>query len=210
MPSLSRRCAMKRRIAFLFSFLSLFLIVATADSYQIIRVNLPTIVSKSEVAFKGKCESFEVKKIYPPNNPQGLIVTHYVFSVADCLKGECGSRFEYDQWGAPKREAKALGVPYAVGFAQFNTGSDYVVFWTSRTKLGLRAPMGMQQGVFKVDVKDGRETVVNSFSNSNLFKGLPKTQTVSKALKAANIDENSPPSGPMLYDDFKKVVDMLK
>lgn len=199
---------MKLKIAFVFAFI---LVSFFSEAYQIIEMNLWAIIQNSEIAFRGKCESSKVMKIYPSGNSQGLEVTNYVFSVTECMKGECGSKFEFNQYGVSKSEAKELRAPHAVGFTEFEAGKEYVVFLTSKTNIGVRAPTGMQGGVFNVTyASDGSAKVVNGFANSNLFKGLPKTKSVTKALKAVNIDESAPPSGPLSYGDLKKMVDVLK
>ena len=199
---------MKSKISLFFGVLCAMFLAFDAVAYQIIETNLPTIVSNSSVAFRGKCESREVKTV-----EQGTmtgVVTHYVFTVTEVMKGEIGNRFEFDVWGATRADAKKTGAPYAVGFVQFDPGREYVVFLTGPTDLGVYAPMGMALGVFNVTYSaEGRAMVVNSFKNSNLFKGA-KSARFTKAIKAANIDEKSPPAGPLPYDDFKKMVDVLK
>lgn len=182
--------------------LSLFPIAET-NSYQAIPISLETVISKSDIAFKGICEAREVRVIYP--NGRGITVTHYSFSVSDVLKGNVPVHFEFDQYGAPSRkEAQTAGAFYAAGFVQFEPQKEYVVFLSELTRLGVRAPIGMYEGVFDVVSVDQKETVINKFSNRRLF-GKIKTAK----LKAAKINLNTLTNGPIEYADFKKIVGTL-
>jgi hypothetical protein len=194
-------------------FACLFLISYRAAGYIVVETNLPDIVANSDVAFRGICETREVKTIYPPASPNGIVVTHYKFKVMEALKGDPGETFEFDLYGvASRKEARSLGAPFAVGFMQFDPGKEYVVFLGSPSpKSGLRAPYGMEQGVFNVIyTADGKAAVVNSYKNANLFKNIRVNKTMNKALKAGNVNLAEPPAGPMSYDDFKAVVENLK
>lgn len=181
--------------------------------YVVIETNLPDIVANSDVAFRGICEIREVRTIYPPATPNGIVVTHYKFKVLETLKGTIGSSFEFDLYGVASRdEARNLGAPFAVGFMQFDPGKEYVVFLGSPSpRSGLSAPYGMEQGVFNVIyTAEGKATVVNSYKNANLFKNVRVNKSMTKALKAGNVNLAEPPAGPMSYDDFKAVVENLK
>lgn len=180
--------------------------------YVVVETNLPTIVANSE-AFRGICLEREVRTIYPPATPNGIVVTHYKFKVLEVLRGTLGDTIEFDMFGvASGDEARKLGAPFAVGFMQFDPGKEYVVFLGSPSpKSGLRAPYGMEQGVFNVIyTAEGQATVVNSYNNANLFKNIRVNKAMNKALKAGNVNLAEPPTGPMSYDDFKAVVENLR
>jgi len=185
--------------------------VFVSEGYQIIEMNLPAIVSNAEIGFRGVCEKREVRTIYPVSAPTGVIVTHYVFAIKEMLKGKAENPFEVDQYGVSRAEAIKMGAPYAVGFTQFEPGKEYVVYWSEMSRLGVRTPLGMDQGVFDIVYDNkGRTMVVNKFSNANLFKQISKGSPVTKTLKSVNIDVSNPPKGPISYDDFKTIVENLK
>jgi len=201
----------KRLILTVFVFLSLIFPAVTANSDQIVSINLSTIVSSSDVAFRGKCESKEEKIIYPEKYPNGLGIAHYVFLVEDVLiKGDLkvGDHFAFDQINETRESARAKGIPY-VGTVRYEVEKVYTVFLSKPSSIGLRFPPGADQSVFNVITDaSGKTTVVNTKSNKGLFNALP-VQSV-KVLKSVNIDERNPPSGPINYDDFKTIVEGMQ
>jgi len=200
----------KKMILTVFVLLSLIFPVVTANSDQIISINLSTIVSSSDVAFKGKCESKEAKIIYPEKYPNGLGTAHYVFLVEDVLKGDVkvGDHFAFDQINETRESSRAKGIPY-VGTVSYEVGKVYTVFLSKPSSIGLRFPPGADQSVFNVITDaSGKTTIVNTKSNKGLFNALP-VQSV-KVLKSVNIDERNPPSGPINYDDFKTIVEGMQ
>lgn len=203
---------MKKRIIIAFGLVALLWPIINANAYMIVEVNLPSIVFHAELAFKGVCQEKEERIIFPKTAPNGIVVTHYKFQVNDVLKGEVPGVFEFDQYGvATKEQAAKLGAPFAVGFIQFEPGKEYVVFLSGTTRLGVRAPVGIEQGVFFVIYTDaGKATVINRFANKNLFINLPLDKGMTKALKSINVDPKNPPVGPLDYDDFKSMVEVFK
>lgn len=197
---------MRKRIAF-FLAAAVVLFAFSSSAYQVVPMNLEQIISKAAIVFRGVCKSKEVRTIHPAAAPGGVLVTHYVFSVTETLKGTALP--EFDQYGVPKVEAQKMGVPYAVGFMEYKPGQEYVVALTGPTDLGVYAPMGMAQGVFDVRYDAaGKAVVVNGFSNANLFNG--KGAGLTKALKATKMDAKEANGKPVSYDDFKKMVDVIK
>lgn len=203
---------MKIRIVFIFGLICLVIPVLGANSYQMIEQDLESITRHSSIILRGVCQNRMTKMIYPETAPRGIMVTHYVFSMMEALKGSPSNPFEFDVYGTSRQEALETGTPYAVGFYQFEVGKEYVVFLTGPSSIGVYAPMGMTQGVFDVVYSEaGKATVVNNYSNKSLFRGMTKTTKGAKAMKAAGIDASSgSPKGPLLYEDLKRLVNVLQ
>lgn len=203
---------MKKRIIIILGVIAIIWPVFNANAYMIVEVNLPTIVRNAELGFMGICLEKEVRTIYPEAAPNGIPVTHYKFKVLDVLKGDVPEVFEFDQYGvASPEEARKTGALFAVGSFNFEPGKEYVVYLSGASKLGVRTPMGIEQGVFNVVYsQEGKAQVVNRFSNKNLFKGVRSTKGFTKAMKAGNINPSNPPTGPIDYESFKAMVKALK
>jgi len=200
--------------------ISILFVLAVAISFvsnadMVLEINFPTIISHSQIVFRGVFEESE-----PVELPGKLFVTKNKFRVIDIIKGEDeilkqGSKeyLEFYQYGLSKKESQKRGMSFAVNFPEFKPGSELVICLSKLSEKPLagdvrvRDILGFSQGVFNVEYDaDGKANIVNSFSNKNLFKNLPKSQGVSKVLKAGNIDVSNPPSGPISYDSFKAMV----
>ena len=112
-----------------------------ADAAQVLSINLGQTVSGADVAFSGICTSE-----YPFKMDNGLFVTTYEFSVLDDLTGNAGEVFSYTQFGATLENSKKFDAPYIYGMPHYKVGEEYLIFLTAETKLGLRAPVGLEQG----------------------------------------------------------------
>lgn len=208
---LTRRCAVKIRILFFLACFLFPLFVSNADMI-VKKYNLHTIVSESDIAFRGVCKSREVTT-YPPGSPKPLVATYYVFSILERFKGpvEVGKDFSFYQFGASGADAQKAGVPVTRGVARFDLNKEYFLFLNGPTSIGFYAPRGLSQSVFNVKyAPDGTASVENPMSNENLFQGLPKSMSVSKAIKAGNVDPATFQKGAIPLDDFRNMVNMLK
>jgi hypothetical protein len=166
---------------------------------------------KADVAFTGVCTKAEASVMERQGKPGGILVTRYTFEVSDVMKGDVSKTFSFVQWGATREEATRLGKAFVYGPPLYNVGGEYTLFLTSESRLGLRAPVGLGQGKFSViRGPQGKAMVVNEFNNRSLFRNLPQTKAMTKALGAGGIKAGvTAPTGPMDYDSFKAVVEGL-
>lgn len=54
---------------------------------------------------------------------------------------------------------------------RLNVGSDYLLFLTPESSVGLTAPIGLGQGSFSIYTQDKEEWAKNEFNNAGLFDG---------------------------------------
>jgi len=180
-----------------------------AQANQAIATNIDDLM-KADVAFTGVCTKAEAGTVERPKG--SILVTRYTFAVSDALKGDVAGTFSFTQWGATREDAARLGKPFVYGPPLYDVGKEYTLFLTSESRLGLRSPVGLAQGKFEViRGPEGKAMVVNEFNNKSLFRNLPQTKAMTKALSAGGIEAGvAAPSGPMDYESFKAVIEGLK
>ncbi len=203
-----------RRIILIFAGICLIFtaLIQAEDGWtnQAVSINI-TELMQADVAFTGTCTKAESQIMQKPGIKGGLLVTTYTFNVTEVLKGDVPSTFSFAQWGAPRDEAYRLGKPIIYGPPLYEIGKEYTLFLTSTSRLGLRAPVGLVQGQFTV-VKgpEGKVQVVNGIGNKGLFRNLPTTKAMTKALSAGGIQRGvEVPEGPMDYASFTEIVKQL-
>lgn len=181
-----------------------FLMVAPrALASDVIPVNLEEMVSRSDVAFTGKCVSATAKV-------QGrFVVTTYTFQVDEVLKGDVPATYTFTQLGASKEEAVRLRTPSVSGFPVYKVNSVYTLFLGKASSIGLQSPVGVTQGVVNVTTAaDGSRQIQGAAGNEMLFRGMKVTPAVSKALSTGGTAENA--SGTVDYKSFVEMVKQLR
>lgn len=176
------------------AFLCLFLFaISVADAATVLPVNLEKMVAGSEVVFRGRCLGTT-----PKRSLNGIFATKYAFEVSEVLKGDVKERFEFTQVGGSLSNSEKFNAPYIYGMPLYKVGSEYLVFLSEETSLGLRAPVGIDQGAFKVSLSaDGSTKISNGRGNKNLFTGAAGA-SLAKSIKASGVSVLSP--GPIDYD----------
>lgn len=201
------------RIKLTFAVLSLLMVmgfVRTSSANQAIGLNI-TDLMKAKVVFTGVCTTAESSIKTREGKPGGILVTRYTFDVSDVLKGDVPKTFSFTQWGAPRAEAKRLKRGFIYGPPLYQVGKEYTLFLSSESNLGLRAPIGSGEGKFQV-IKgpQGKSMVVNDYGNNTVFRNLPQTKGMTKALSAGGVKADAlAPTGPIDYDTFKAIVESL-
>lgn len=183
--------------------------IAPAD--QALDISMEDL-ARCELAFRGRLVKAEASLLYKEGFKGGMAVTNYTFDVSDVLKGDVPKTFSFTQAGASQVDSKKLGKPFIYGAPTYVVGKEYVLFLTKENKLGLRAPVGLKSGKFQVTVMpDGKAMVANEFSNKAVFKNLPQTKAMTKALSTGGIKSGAQPTtGPVDYDAFKAVFEGLE
>jgi len=172
--------------------ISLFAIFV-ADAATILPVNLEEMVAGSDVVFRGRCLGVAPKRL-----PNGIFATKYTFEISEVLKGDIREELEFTQVGGSLSNSKKFNAPYIYGMPLYKVGSEYLVFLSEETSLGLRAPVGIDQGAFKVSLSaDGSTKISNGRGNKNLFTGAAGA-SLAKSIKASGVSVLSP--GPIDYD----------
>ena len=70
---------------------------------------------------------------------------------------------------APTRHGDAVRFPALPELPSLSVGSDYLLFSSPASKIGLSATIGLGQGCFEILEKDGIAHAVNGFDNAGLF-----------------------------------------
>ena len=88
----------------------------------------------------------------------GIPATWVTLDVAECLKGEVGPRLVFKQVGvpAPLADGTLLRVP---GLPRYRAGDEVVLFLHHPSGRGFTSPVGLQQGLYRVDRRDGEKVV---------------------------------------------------
>lgn len=189
---------MKSFKSFVFFLLFLFVQVPASQSRDI---NLEQLVSKADAIFSGRCISAKEETIKSDQFPSGIVTTRYFFQVEKSIKGAAvaGKEFSFAVTGGSKPKE---GQPAVMGMPRFSEGKDYLLFLTSESKLGVRAPIGLWHGKFDVVEEGGKMVVKNRYDNKNLFMGVP-TSKMTKGVSSSS-------SGPIPLDDFVKIIEEMK
>lgn len=164
----------------------------------------------AELIFTGTCTAADAGFL---RGNKGMVITTYTFKVqpANVVKGSVPSEFTFRQVGASPENLAKLGSIFKANTPSYEVGKDYLLFVTSETNLSLRTTVGFGAGSFSVVTDaNGKKTVVNAAGNSNLFKDVPQTKSMTKAMSAGGVSAGAKTSGPMDYDSFIKMVKELK
>jgi len=194
-------------VVFVFSMI----ISSTARSAAVLPVAMDDLVKKTNVAFAGKCIDAVPETVYAGDAKSKIPVAVYTFEIKqeDVLKGNVPEMFTFKQWGVSADSASKLRLPNPIGVPTYKVGLRYTLFLTAKTKLGLRAPIGLGRGAFRMfSGNDGKIKIMNSYGNRGLFDGKTSPR-LKKALSVQGANA-SKMHGPMDYDALKNMVKALK
>ncbi len=166
-----------------------------------VKMNLAELVSRSRRIFAGKCVAAESDYVVAPGGVR-LAVTKYTFEIRRALKGSLGQTLQIRQLRSAAVES-GLGISKSIvaGLPVYEIGREYVLLLTADSKIGLTAPVGLQQGSFSVVTKGGhrQKIVANGLNNAGLFALINQSGALSKMVSGL-------PEGPLAFDTF---VDLL-
>ena len=158
--------------------------VARADS--VVNVDAARMAQIAKLVFLGTLTAKKADTV------KDVPVTTYTFKVKDVAKGKIeGSEFTYSQ-------ANFKGMP------SYKIGQTYLVYLTDPSPSGLRSTVGLGQGQFSVI----KGMAVNERNNRGLFKNMPQTEGVSKAMRAGGFSSEKDP-GPVEASSLMKMVKEL-
>lgn len=155
-------------------------ITAPASAAMIIKMNLAQLTDRADAIFRGQVLSAEPGKIEIGGGT--LPTVTYRLRVDEAFKGQ----FEAKENASPEVEITMLGTHKAVTHSgnytrlssslpevpKLQVGESYVLFTTAPGKSGLRSPVGLGQGSFRIYAgADKTELAVNELNNLGLFDG---------------------------------------
>jgi hypothetical protein len=142
--------------------LVLALSVTAAGATQSRPVNIEEMTARATTIFAGRCLHVRVET----DRKLGHDVTIATFRVDRSIKGNNGGTITVRMpWAS--LDAVPAGVP------SFARGDEVVLFLYGESALGMRAPVGLGQGRFRVLVdKQGGRMAINDVGNRNLMRGV--------------------------------------
>ncbi len=158
-------------------------------------------LADADIAFSGICLSKSVYALKKRVFGQSVSVFQYTFQVAnkDVLKGQVTDTFSFLQAGSSKGSAQMLTVP---GMPDYEIGTQYLLFLSSESRLGLRAPMGVFQGQFKVISDDTGHRFISATAKQRHMVNAFTTQTNSAAKHLSSQHSNQ--SHIVDFNDIKR------
>lgn len=155
-------------------------ITAPAGAAMILKMNLAQLTDRADAIFRGEVLSVEPGKIAIGGGT--LPTVTYRLRVDEAFKGE----FEAKENASPEIEITMLGTLKSttrsgnqthLGSAlpevpKLRVGESYVLFTTAPGQSGLRSPVGLGQGSFRIYAGANKtELAVNELNNLGLFDG---------------------------------------
>lgn len=182
----------------------LIVIAAPAGAGMILKMNLAQLTDRADTIFRGEVLSAEPGKISIGGGT--LPTVTYRLRVDETFKGE----FEAKENASPEVEITMLGTFKATAatsgrhtrltaslpeLPKLRVGESYVLFTTAPGNSGLRSPVGLGQGSFRIYAGDNKtELAVNELDNLGLFDGVGPAQ------------RSQAPTGPVTYSRLANAI----
>lgn len=189
------------RSNFFYVFVAILFLVLTSQAQRGARtkiVGLDELTARSTQIVRGTVTTAHVEPHPQFQNLNTVVVT---FRVEKTLKGAGGQQIQFRQYIWDVRDLKDEAI--------YSRGERLVLMLGPVSQIGLRSPVGLGQGRFKiVKAATGEETAVNETGNSQMFN----TASARKSAAAMGISSNAVRmvnenrGGPMRLEDFEKVV----
>jgi hypothetical protein len=176
---------MRFRSLFWLTAMLLAAVTAPANAAMILKMNLAQLTDRADAIFRGEVLSVEPGKISIGGGT--LPTVTYRLRVDEAFKGN----FEAKENASPEVEITMLGSLKATTangnqthlssalpeLPKLRVGESYVLFTTAPGASGLRSPVGLGQGSFRIySEADRTELAVNELNNLGLFDGTASTQ----------------------------------
>lgn len=149
-----------------------------ASAAMVKQMGLSELVGNADKVFRGTVMSKEPGVVSAGGGELDTVV--YTLRVDDALKGDFGSGkaaqiVELTMLGSMKAEADTGGAQRLFTLnvnPDLQVGSDYVLFTTAPSAVGLSTTVGLDQGLFRVFATEtGSEMTANGLGNRGTFGG---------------------------------------
>jgi hypothetical protein len=175
-PIMSRTTSLTALVSIAFAVCGL----QSASATTVIAVNLDELTSHADRIFCGTVIDVRAGTVEAGGGT--LPITIYRLRVNETFKGQ----YLQAAKGGPVVEIRTIGSPKPVRindhlellsfFAdvpRLELGEEYLLFTTTPSSVGLSTTVGLGQGCFRVQRRQGKEAlVVNGFNNDGLFRGM--------------------------------------
>jgi hypothetical protein len=138
------------------------LFLAKANATQVRPLNIEEMTERATTIFAGRCLHVRVE-----TDPKlRSDVTVATFRVDRSIKGSAGNTITV-------RMPWANVASFPAGVPSFERGDDVVLFLYGESASGMRAPVGLGQGRFRIVTdKQGHRIAINDVGNRNLMHGV--------------------------------------
>jgi hypothetical protein len=150
----------------------------SASAAMVQKMGLSDLVGNADKVFRGTVLTKEPGTVRAGGSELDTVI--YQLSVDDALKGDFGSGkearvIEIMMLGSLKEATSAEGQQRLFRMdinPDLQVGSNYVLFTTTPSAVGLSTTVGLEQGLFRVFASDaGNEMTANGLGNQGLFGG---------------------------------------
>ena len=184
---------MKRRrlVLSLATTLALTFAAVMASAAMVMAMGLGDLVSNADKVFRGTVLTKEPGIVNVGGGELSTVV--YTIRVDDALKGDFGAGkdatvLELTMLGNLKADGSTGNTKrlFAVDMnPDLKVGSDYVLFTTPPSAVGLSTTVGLDQGLFHIfNNADGRDMTANGLGNQGIFGGPVSYQELKAAINA--------------------------
>lgn len=182
---------MKRKILKfnIFAFLTLAIVSFNASAAMVLQMGLGDLVTNADKVFRGTVLSKEPGTVMAGGSEFSTIV--YTLSVDDAIKGSYGDGkaakvVTLTMLGNLKADTSTSNIKkFSALDLKINlvVGSDYVLFTTTPSSLGLSTTVGLDQGLFRIfDSAAGNDLTANGLGNQGIFEGAVSYQQLKAAI----------------------------
>lgn len=166
--------------------LALSFVAMTASAAMVMKMSLGDLVGNADKVFRGTVLTKEPGTVFMGGSEFSTVV--YTVRVDDALKGDFGAKpmVTLTMLGNLKQDVTNGNFKHLAVFdinPDLQVGSDYVLFTTAPSAVGLSTTVGLNQGLFRIfNDANGRELTANGLGNQGIF------------------------GGPISYGDFKSAI----
>lgn len=157
------------------------LLASIAGATMVRHMNLDDMTDSAGKIFRAKVLDMHLGKVTAGGAELPTVI--YRLQVVEAIKGVAnvdsdygGSIVTIQMLGSIKQRDVGNGVRYVGGFkpVMLDIGSEYLLFTTAPSSVGLSTTVGLTQGAFKVQTLNKEEHVSNGMDNQGLFRGIDK------------------------------------
>ena len=178
----------QRLLLSLVTMLALSFVAMAASAAMVMKMGLGDLVGNADKIFRGTVLTKEPGTVSMGGSEFSTVV--YTVSVDDELKGNFGAKpvVTLTMLGNLKQDV-SVGDIKRLSSLDMNpdlaVGSDYVLFTTAASSVGLSTTVGLGQGLFRIfDNADGRDMTANMLNNQGIFDGPVKYSELTSAVSA--------------------------
>ena len=171
--------------------LALSIFTLTASAALVMKMELGDLVGNADKVFRGTVLTKEPGTVSMGGSEFSTVV--YTVRVDDALKGNFGDKpvLTLTMLGNLKTDVTSGNIKRLSTLdmnPDLQVGSDYVLFTTAPSSVGLSTTVGLSQGLFRIfNDANGRELTANGLGNEGLFGG-PVSYSEFKAAISAEIN----------------------